>query len=101
MRDYLISKGISKDRIIMENRSETTIENILFSKEILEDVDPEYYSVGIVTNNFHAFSGYMIACKQGLRNVSVLASYSHPRFLLNNILRECLGIIKDFFKGNL
>ena len=101
MKDYLLAAGISEDRIIMEAESSTTIENILFSKKILDSIDQEYSSVGIVTNNFHVFRGVMIAKKQGLNNVCGIAASSHPRFLPNNILRECLGITKDFLKGNL
>ncbi len=101
MKDYMVAAGISEDRIIMESESTTTIENILFSKAILERIDPDYESVGIVTNNFHAYRGMQIAKTQGLRNVCAVSAPSHPRFLANNVLRECFGITKDFLKGNL
>lgn len=101
MKDYMVAAGISEDRIIMESESTTTIENILFSKAILERIDPDYESVGIVTNNFHAYRGMQIAKTQRLRNVCAVSAPSHPRFLANNVLRECFGITKDFLKGNL
>ena len=39
MKDYLVSKGINKDMIIMEDKSKTTKENFDFSKKIIEHIN--------------------------------------------------------------
>jgi tetratricopeptide (TPR) repeat protein len=53
MSEWLISQGIEKDRIILENKATDTVENALFSTEILE--------------------------KEGLKDVTLVTSASHMR----------------------
>ena len=50
MGDYLISCGIDPGRIVRENRSASTRENLRYSGKY---TDPEHDSVGIVTNGVH------------------------------------------------
>ena len=98
MRDYLISKGIDPARILIEDRSGNTIQNILFSKELM---DEEHSSVGIVTNNFHVYRGVALARKQGFSDVCGIPAPSSPAYLPNNMLREFVGILKDTLQGNM
>lgn len=42
-----------------------------------------------------------IARKAGLANACGIAGYSTLYYLPNNLLREVLGIIKDYLAGNL
>lgn len=92
MADYLIRKGVDPDRILLEDHSTNTVENILYSKKLLENDDQ---NVGVVTNNFHMFRAIHIAKAQGLKNVCGIAASSNTVYLPNNVLRECLGILKD------
>jgi len=98
MYDYLLGKGIAKERLIMEDRSTDTSENIAFSSVFL---DMEKDHVGIVTNNFHVFRGVHLAKHQGIRNVCGIAAPSNIYFQLNNMVREFFGILKDLVCGNL
>lgn len=98
MSDYLISHGILSERIILEDTSRNTVENIRNSKALIRNFDG---SVGIVTNNFHVFRAVGIAKAQGLGDVYGISAYSHPLYLPNNVLRECCGILKDYFFQNL
>ena len=98
MRDYLVKKGISEDRIILEDQSQDTSENIRNSALLL---NKEEDRVGIVTNNFHLFRGVSIAKKQGFRHVYGLAAGSTKAYLPNNMLREFLGVMKDLLYGNM
>ena len=93
MKKYLIEKGVDEGRIIVEDRSENTSENLEYSAAFL---DKENDSVGIVTNNFHVLRAVGLAKKQGYKNVCGIAAPSSRRFLPNNMLRECMGLIKDF-----
>jgi uncharacterized SAM-binding protein YcdF (DUF218 family) len=93
MADYLIKKGVDPDRILLEDQSTNTVENILYSKKLLENDDQ---NVGVVTNNFHMFRAIHIAKAQGLKNVCGIAAPSNTVYLPNNVLRECLGILKDW-----
>lgn len=98
MYDYLVSRGISPQRIIMEDKSVNTVQNIVFSSEFL---DKEKNSVGIVTNNFHVFRGVHLAKHQGIKSVCGISAHSDIFFLPNNMVREFFGIIKDLIFGNL
>ena len=98
MCDYLVANEIDSERIILEDQSTSTVENIRNSKALLDD---SYNSVGIVTNNFHTFRAVQIAKAQGLKNVSGIAAESNIFYLPNNVLRECCGILKDWLLGNI
>lgn len=98
MKEYLIKAGISQERIIMEDQSTNTYENLLYSGLLLDKGNAR---VVIVTNNFHIFRAVHIAQKQGYRHTEGLAAPSFPGMLPNNLLREFFGVVKDFLVGNL
>ncbi|MDO4468198.1 MAG: YdcF family protein [Bacillota bacterium] len=98
MAKYLVEHGISMERIIQEDKSTNTLENIRFSMKYLEDISA---SICVVSNGFHVFRACGIAKKQGLTNAYGLSAKSDWLYLPNNALREVFGIIKDFFVGNM
>lgn len=98
MADYLIENGIEKSRILLEDKSTNTVENIRNSKQLM---DPSYAGVGIVTNNFHVFRAVQIGKVQGLDGVCGIAADSNILYLPNNMLRECCGILKDWLLNNI
>lgn len=98
MRDYLLKRGIAPERILTEEESRNTTENIRLSSKLF---DKENDEVGIVTNNFHLFRAQAIAKKQGLMKVSGLSAPCPAYYLPNNMFRESFGIVKDFLLGNL
>lgn len=98
MYRYLTEKGIEPERIIMEDQSTDTSENIANSMELVGGKD---VSVGIVTNNFHVFRGVHLAKAAGFQDVCGISARSNIYFQLNNMVREFFGIMKDFVCGNL
>lgn len=98
MADYLIENGIDENRILLEEESRNTVQNIENSKTLMKE---SYDGVGIVTNNFHVFRAVQIAKVQGLEGVCGIAADSNALYLPNNILRECLGILKDWLMKNI
>lgn len=98
MKEYLMGKGIGEERILTEDRSSNTFENIVFSGEYLDRGNDR---VVIVTNNFHIFRAVGIARKQGYAHVEGLAADSVLGMAPNNLLREFFGVMKDFAVGNL
>ena len=98
MYRYLTEHGISPERLIKEERSTNTKENLDFSLRLIGSTD---YSIGIVTNNFHVFRGVAIGKKCGCQKIYPLPSrYSSWRLLIY-IPREILAILKDKIVGNL
>lgn len=98
MYQYLIDRGISSERLIMEDQSTDTSENIAYSMALIGKNDT---SVGIVTNNFHVFRGVRLAKAAGVQEVYGIAARSNIYFQLNNMVREFFGIMKDLVCGNL
>lgn len=98
MAEYLIENGIERNRIHLEEESKNTVQNIRNSKALMGE---SYNGVGLVTNNFHVFRAVRIAKAQGLEGVCGIAADSKALYLPNNILRECLGILKDWLMKNI
>lgn len=98
MYDYLVEKGIEKERIIKEDQSKNTFQNLVFSAEFL---DKEKDSAAVVSNNFHVFRAVKIAEKAGYENVCGIAARGEPFLQYNNMMREFFGVVKDFLAGNM
>ena len=82
MYRYLTEHGVSPERLIKEERSTNTKENLDFSLRLIGSTD---YSIGIVTNNFHVFRGVAIGKKCGCQKIYPLPSRYcswSPEFLL-------------------
>ena len=98
MYRYLTEHGIDRERLIREDRSTNTKENLDFSLELIGNLDS---SVGVVTNNFHVFRGVMIGKKCGCSHIYPVPSRYRSWRLLLYIPREIMAIIKDKIVGNL
>ncbi len=98
MYEYLVAQGIEDGRIIKEDKSRNTVQNLRFSAELL---DKEKDSVAVISNNFHVFRAVKIAQKAGYKNVCGIAAKGEPFLQWNNMMREFLGVIKDFLFGNM
>ena len=97
MYHYLTEHGIKGERLILEERSTSTAENLKFSLDLI-GLD---HSVGVVTNHFHVFRGTAIGRKCGCREIYPIPSRYRSWRLLIYIPREILAIIKDKIIGNL
>lgn len=98
MYRYLTDRGIAPERLMIEDRSTDTSENIAYSMALIGRKD---VSVGIVTNNFHVFRGVRLAKAAGFTDVCGISARSNVYFQLNNMVREFFGIMKDLVCGNL
>ena len=98
MRRYLEDHGISRERLILEDRSTNTKENLDFSLALIEDLNAP---IGVVTNHFHVFRGVAIGKKCGCKNIYPIPSRYRSWRLVIYIPREILAIIKDKILGNL
>ena len=53
---YALSKGIPSKDTIIEDKSVNTLQNMKFSKVIMDNLMPNGYKSIFVTNNYHVFS---------------------------------------------
>jgi len=65
MAAYLTERGFPAGRIVREDRSRTTEENLLFSKAIMDRARPGSRCV-IVTSNYHVFRAAILARRAGI-----------------------------------
>lgn len=93
MSRYLVGQGIDQTRIIQENRSTSTFENLKFSQDILKAQGVSQPSIMIVTSNYHLYRAEMIASTLAFK-VHGIASPSLEYLLPQNMLREYLAMIK-------
>jgi len=104
MKDYLVGIGIDGDRILVEPKAENTVQNMQYSIEMIRERNGDEAlaaPVSIVTNDFHMFRALHLAKKQGLKDARGIAAGSVKAFLPNNVLRECMGVVKDVMFGNM
>ncbi|MFI5760077.1 YdcF family protein [Streptomyces sp. NPDC051563] len=100
MADWLMAEGgVAPEHLQLEDRSRTTEENLLFSREIMEAEDPGYRCV-VVTNNFHAFRAAMMARKAGV-NGQVLGSPTARYFWPTATIREFVAVFWEHRTANL
>jgi uncharacterized SAM-binding protein YcdF (DUF218 family) len=90
----LIDQGISESRIMLEDQSTDTSENVRFSKKLI----PADSSNGvIVTNTFHLYRAVSIASDQGLE-VSGLPAETPRSAVVKSYGREYLAISKFYLE---
>jgi uncharacterized SAM-binding protein YcdF (DUF218 family) len=95
IKKELLKQGISESRIILEDQSTDTYENIRFSKRLI----PKKAKVGIiVTNNFHVYRSLSIAKDQDL-DLYGLAAKTPKSAIIKSYIREYLAITKFYLKS--
>ena len=97
MCNYLVEHGIDRERLILEEKSTSTTENLKFSLGMIG----LNHSVGIVTNNFHIYRGTAIARKKMNCQIQGIPAKSNRFLQMNYLVREFFGVVKDKLVGNL
>lgn len=93
MQQLLYARGISKNRLILEERSTSTDENIRFSLQIIETLDLDR-NVAIATSEYHQKRAANICKKYGLNSTPV-SSKTKRTLLPTFLLRELFAEIKE------
>lgn len=89
MARFLSENGIETERIIKEEQSTTTFENIKFSKEFLNGEK----EVIIVSNDFHLYRACIIAKRLGLKPYS-LSAETPAKVRTELWIREYIAVAK-------
>lgn len=98
MKKELVSMGIDESRILLEDKSTNTVENLKNSMKIIGNSNT---SVVIITSNFHCYRAYKLAEKIGYQNVS---TYNANEFMVTTLqyyVREFFALSKDYILGNI
>lgn len=98
MYAYIVEHGIDAERLILEDASTTTQENIEFSRERIGNDDA---TIVIVTSGFHVYRAVHMAEKQGLNHVSGYGSPSKKEMIPTYYIREALAMVKAWLRGDI
>ncbi|MCL2864782.1 MAG: YdcF family protein [Lachnospiraceae bacterium] len=93
MAGFLRGKGILEERILREDKSTSTWENLAFTKELIADVEFEAVPIGIVSNGFHIYRSLWLGRAMGYGNLYGISATSNPILLPNYFVREVVAII--------
>ncbi|NOU99069.1 YdcF family protein [Paenibacillus sp. LMG 31457] len=92
MRNYLVNKGIPVKSILIEPRATSTYENLLFSKQIMDEQG--LVSSIIMTHSYHGSRSLDIAETVGLKDPLVSSTKSKVLFMPYHEVRETLAYTK-------
>ena len=93
MKRYLMEHGIPEDRIIEEDRSTDTLENMKFSKEKIAGRDPDG-KAAFSTTKYHVFRAGLCARRVKMRAVGMGAK-TKWYFWPNASVREFVGLLTE------
>ena len=93
MKNYLLSQGVPENRIIEEDRSTSTYENMKFSAEKIRAVATDG-KVAYATTNYHVFRGGLYASRMGIKAVGMGAA-TKWYFWPNAAVREFVGLLTE------
>lgn len=99
MAEHLVRIGINPERIIIEDKSLSTSENLNFCLPLLEkELGHKPHLVTIVTSDYHVFRALLLAKASGYNAIGIAAPT--PRgIIFNNLLREYVAIIRYLLLG--
>ncbi len=96
MAKYLIANGIEEERIIIEDKSTSTFENLKFSLDIIRELDEkEDLEVLLATNKYHIFRAKFLAKRLGMIPYGLPAEIP-PTIVIQSYIREYFAVIKSF-----
>ena len=95
-RELIEKYGIDSGRIIMEDESTDTEENLEFS---LEKIGDPKARVGIVTNSFHECRALAIAKKVGFEDVQPVPATTLLPVGIHYVVREFFGMTEFYLKN--
>ncbi|HJC59986.1 MAG TPA: YdcF family protein [Candidatus Dietzia intestinigallinarum] len=100
MHAYLLDRGVDADRILVEDKSTTTAENLEFTVDLLRSHRPAWRRMVVVTSNFHVLRAASITDEMGLEATAV-GSRTAPYYLPTAFLREYAATVVHFRRGTL
>lgn len=94
MQRYLVQRGVPAEKILVESKSTSTEENLLFAKRLLEAAGISAKEpVVVVTNAFHCYRGRCYAKMVGFEQVSSLPASIGLNSVLPCYLREGFAVL--------
>lgn len=96
IRRILYDRGILNNRLILEDKSTSTDENIRFSLELMKKLGLDTQNAAIATSEYHQKRAQIICAGYGIA-AKAQSSRTMPILLPTFLLREVFGLIKAYF----
>ena len=96
----LTGMGIDSKRLLLEENSTSTIENLMFSMDVIEEktgLRPQ--TIGIVSSEYHIFRAKLFAKSLGLDPIGIPGKVSWFPLCLNYYPREVVAVWKYLVLG--
>ena len=94
MAAYAKDKDVSDERIIVEDKSKNTYENLLFSSKL---IDKDNHKLALVTTSYHVFRALVFAKKLQIPCIGY-GSKTKWYFTLNALIREYIGYLSISYR---
>ena len=95
MYDTIVSMGADSSRLILEDQSTTTRENLILSRKIIDAAGGTDRPLAIVTSEFHQARAAYIAGSLGI-SVCPVSAHTDWFYRVNYTLREIFAFVKAF-----
>lgn len=94
MYDWLSEKGIEKNRLILEEKSSSTYENLKFSLgKIQDEGGVPSKPVALVSSEYHLYRAKYMAGQLGAEALGVAAKTTKPVLMVNYFIREAAAVL--------
>ena len=93
MKNYLRENGIPESRILIEDQSASTAQNIRFSHALTAKQNPDA-KIAFSTTNYHVFRAGALAYAQG-HNIEGIGAKTKSYFWLNAFVREFIAVLYE------
>lgn len=100
MKNYMTELGVDPQKIILEDKSLDTTQNINYAISIIKQNGDNINNckIGVVTNGYHIYRSVLIMKKAGIKEPCSLAA-KNPGYLVYNLnchLREYFSVILEY-----
>ena len=99
MRRYFLAHGVDESRILTESHSTSTMENLTFSRTVIEDDGGSADRVAIVSSGYHLYRATSMAESLGMQAVGLAGADGYPLYMTGMYIREALGVVKLWLFG--
>ena len=100
MKEWLLSRGIAEERILLEDRSTSTMENLKNARDIILSEGGSTNDVAILSSNYHLYRAKQMARSLGMNAVGVASPMGYPIYTVGMFIREAFGVTHLWAFGN-
>ncbi len=100
MQEWLMERGISESRLILEEKAKNTVDNLRYSMESIEILETERVPViGVLTSEYHMHRTLYLAKHAGIKVVGIPVQTARSVIRINYFIREAFAMTEIFVFG--